>query len=148
MLNRPAIVSLVTPDSTEHQVVVSRLGDTSARLEVGTAAYETDLNELQRYWYGDFLILWRPPIAMARALAPGMRGAEVRWLRQGLQQVRGEAPRTGASDLYDRDLVKLVEDFQRTHRLAVDGIAGQQTIVMLDAQIAAPGSPTLRASGG
>lgn len=148
MLNRPAIVSLVTPDGTEHQVVVSQLRDSSARLELGTAAYETDLNELQRYWYGDFLILWRPPITMARALTPGMRGADVRWLRQGLQQVRGEPARTGASDVYDRDLVKLVEDFQRAHRLTVDGIAGQQTVVMLDAQLAAPGSPTLRASGG
>jgi general secretion pathway protein A len=148
MLNRPAIVSLVTPDGTEHQVVISQLRDSSARLELGTAAYETDLNELQRYWYGDFLILWRPPITMARALTPGMRGADVRWLRQGLQQIRGETPRTGASDVYDRDLVKLVEDFQRTHRLTVDGIAGQQTVVMLDAQLAAPGSPTLRASGG
>jgi general secretion pathway protein A len=148
MLNRPAIVSLVTPDGTEHQVVVSQLRDASARVEIGSAAYETDLNELQRYWYGDFLILWRPPIAMARALTPGMRGAEVRWLRQGLQQARGEPARTGGSDVYDKDLVRLVEDFQRAHRLNVDGIAGQQTVVMLDAQLAAPGSPTLRASGG
>ena len=34
------------------------------------------------------------------------------------------------------------------HRLTVDGIAGQQTQVMLDGQLGAPGTPTLRASGG
>jgi general secretion pathway protein A len=147
LLNRPAIVSLVAPDGSEHQVVVSRLGDTSARIELGGRALDADLNELQRYWFGDFLILWRPPLP-GRTLSPGMRGAEVRWLRQGLQQIRGEPARTGASDVYDGELVRLVEDFQRSHRLTVDGIAGQQTQLMLDGQLGAPGTPTLRASGG
>jgi general secretion pathway protein A len=147
LLNRPAIVSLVAPDGSEHQVVVSQLRDTSARVELGGRTFDADLNELQRYWFGDFLILWRPPLP-GRTLTPGMRGAEVRWLRQGLQQIRGESPRTGASDVYDGDLVRLVEDFQRMHRLTVDGIAGQQTQVMLDGQLGAPGTPTLRASGG
>jgi general secretion pathway protein A len=147
LLNRPAIVSLVAPDGSEHQVVVSQLRDTSARVELGGRTYDADLNELQRYWFGDFLILWRPPLP-GRTLSPGMRGAEVRWLRQGLQQIRGEPPRTGASDVYDGELVRLVEDFQRMHRLTVDGIAGQQTQVMLDGQLGAPGTPTLRASGG
>jgi general secretion pathway protein A len=147
LLNRPAIVSLVAPDGSEHQVVVSQLRDTSARVELGGRAYDADLNELQRYWFGDFLLLWRPPLP-GRTLSPGMRGDEVRWLRQGLQQIRGEPPRTGASDVYDGELVRLVEDFQRMHRLTVDGIAGQQTQVMLDGQLGAPGTPTLRASGG
>jgi general secretion pathway protein A len=147
-LNRPAIVSLVAPDGTEHQVVVAQLRDATARVEIGGRTYEADLNELQRYWFGDFLILWRPPLPMARTLSPGMRGAEVRWLRQGLLQVRGEPPRTGASDVYDAELAKLVEDFQRANRLTVDGIVGQQTQVMLDGQLGSPGSPVLVASGG
>ncbi len=147
LLNRPAIVSLVAPDGSEHQVVVSQLRDATARVELGDRAIDADLNELQRYWFGDFLILWRPPNG-SRTLSPGMRGAEVRWLRQGLQQIRGEPPRTGASDVYDGELVRLVEDFQRAHRLTVDGIAGQQTQLMLDGQLGAPGTPTLRASGG
>jgi general secretion pathway protein A len=146
-LNRPAIVSLVTPDGAEHQVVVSQLRDATARIDLAGRAYEVDLNDLQRYWFGDFLILWRPPLPMARTLSPGMRGAEVRWLRQGLLQLRGEPPRTGASDVYDGELAKLVEDFQRANRLTVDGIAGQQTQVMLDGQLGSPGSPALVASG-
>ncbi len=125
---------------------MSQLRDVTARVEIGEHAYETDLNELQRYWYGDFLILWRPPVPVPRTLAPGMRGAEVRWLRQGLEQARGEPARTGASDVYDRELARLVEDFQRAHRLTVDGSAGQQTQAMLDAQLGSPGAPTLGAA--
>jgi general secretion pathway protein A len=146
LLNRPAILSLVAPDGTEHQAVVAALGETSARLEAGGAAFEAELLELERVWYGQFLLLWRPPVPMARLLKPGMRGAEVSWLRQGLATVRGEAA-AGGSDLYDRELQRRVEEFQRSHRLAVDGIAGEQTQVLLDALIGAPGTPTLRVSG-
>jgi general secretion pathway protein A len=147
LLNRPAILSLVAPDGTEHQLVISALSDTSAELLAGDASLTADLLDLQRWWYGDFLVLWHPPVPMARTLLPGMRGAEVRWLRQGLQTVRGE-PARGGSDLYDKELENLVEDFQRAHRLAVDGIAGGQTQAMLDALLGAPGTPTLRGSGG
>jgi general secretion pathway protein A len=146
LLNRPAILSLVMADGTEHQAVVVALSDTSARLEAGGAAFEAELLDLERAWYGQFLLLWRPPVPMARLLKPGMRGAEVNWLRQGLATVRGEAAAAG-SDLYDRELQHRVEEFQRSHRLAVDGIAGEQTQVLLDALIGAPGTPTLRVSG-
>ncbi len=147
LLNRPAILSLAAADGTEQQVVVSALDDRSAQIEAGGATLKADLLDLQRFWYGDFLVLWRPPLPMARLLKPGMRGAEVRWLRQGLASVRGEAL-AGTSDVYDQELVRLVEDFQRTHRLTVDGIAGEQTQVLLDGLVGAPGAPTLRASGG
>jgi general secretion pathway protein A len=146
LLNRPAILSLTASDGREQQVVVAALDERVARLEAGGASLEADLNDLGRYWYGDFLVLWRPPVPMARLLKPGMRGAEVRWLRQGLATVRGE--RDNGSDVYDRDLERLVEDFQRQHRLTVDGIAGEQTQVLLDGLVGTPGAPTLRGSGG
>ena len=50
---------------------------------------------------------------------------------------------TPASDLYDDELVRLVQDFQRQHRLAVDGVAGVQTQIVLDTSINATGSPTI-----
>jgi peptidoglycan hydrolase-like protein with peptidoglycan-binding domain len=40
--------------------------------------------------------------------------------------------------------VQLVEQFQRANRLAVDGIAGIETQVALDAVLAAPDSPLLQ----
>ncbi len=146
LLNRPAILSLTAADGTEQQVVVSALDERSAQIEAGGATLKADLLDLQHYWYGDFLVLWRPPLPMARLLRPGMHGAEVRWLRQGLATVRGE-PLAGGSDTYDKDLERLVEDFQRAHRLTVDGIAGEQTQVLLDGLVGAPGAPTLRGTG-
>jgi hypothetical protein len=39
-----------------------------------------------------------------------------------------------------------VETFQRAHHLVVDGIAGIETQMLLDAALPAPGSPLLSAS--
>jgi murein L,D-transpeptidase YcbB/YkuD len=51
------------------------------------------------------------------------------------------------SDLFDQDLAVAVENFQREHRLNVDGIAGIQTQIMLETALADPDSPLLLQSG-
>jgi murein L,D-transpeptidase YcbB/YkuD len=45
--------------------------------------------------------------------------------------------------VYDEDLVRLVQDFQRMHRLNIDGVAGVQTQIVLDTVLNATGSPTI-----
>jgi general secretion pathway protein A len=52
----------------------------------------------------------------------------------------GDGP---VSDVFDEDLGKLVKDFQRDHRLAVDGIAGVQTQIVLATAVATPDTPLL-----
>jgi general secretion pathway protein A len=98
---------------------------------------------ISRYWFGDFLLLWRPPLAVAKSLGPGMRGAEVRWLRENMRAAQGLPEARPASDFYDEDLTRLVQDFQRTHRLNADGVAGVQTQIVLDTVLNPSGSPTL-----
>ncbi|MGH8260437.1 MAG: peptidoglycan-binding protein [Steroidobacteraceae bacterium] len=39
-----------------------------------------------------------------------------------------------------------MRDFQRTHRLAVDGVAGVQTLVVLNSATAGPHTPVLLAA--
>ena len=43
----------------------------------------------------------------------------------------------------DDELVRLVQDFQRAHRLNIDGVAGVQTQIVLDTVLNPSGSPTL-----
>jgi general secretion pathway protein A len=88
-------------------------------------------------------LLWRPPLAVAKSLAPGMRGEDVRWLRQSLRSTQGLPPGPATSDVYDEDLTRLVQEFQRQHRLNVDGVAGVQTQIVLDTTLNATGSPTI-----
>jgi peptidoglycan hydrolase-like protein with peptidoglycan-binding domain len=71
-----------------------------------------------------------------------MRGDDVLWLRQGLEQLSG-LPESPGGDYFDASLEQLVENFQRSRRLAVDGVAGLQTQLVLDAALGRPGTPTL-----
>jgi general secretion pathway protein A len=143
LVNRPAILSLVDAQGAAHQVVLTGLDDTGAKLRIGGADTGVPVAELSDYWFGEFLVLWRPQnTASQRPLRAGMRGDDVRWLRQGLEQLSG-IPSPQPGDYFDAGLQRLVEDFQRSRRLAVDGVAGLQTQLVLDAALGVPGAPTL-----
>ena len=141
LINRPAILSLIDASGAPHEVVLAGLDAEGARLLIGAREARVPIAELADYWFGEFLVLWRSP--SQRPLRAGMRGEDVRWLRQGLEQLGGLPASDASADLFDDELERLVEDFQRSRRLLVDGVAGVQTQLVLDAALSAPGTPTL-----
>jgi general secretion pathway protein A len=149
-LNRPAILTLIDDSGNAHQVVIASLNEGNASIELKSAQHEVSIASISRFWYGDYLVLWRPQVASPRALSAGMQGDGVRWLRQSLNTAQGRASAEKPSDVYDQELVRMVEDFQRQHRLNVDGIAGVQTQIVLDTLNNSAGAPLLMAqtSGG
>jgi general secretion pathway protein A len=146
LFNRPAILSLVDEANSLRQVVLAGLDGGQAKLLIGASEVEVPVAELADYWFGEFLVLWRPQSSELRPLRAGMRGDDVRWLRQGLEQLGGLPASSPPRDVFDADLQRLVEDFQRSKRLSVDGVAGIQTQLVLDAALGAPGTPTLAGS--
>jgi general secretion pathway protein A len=145
LYNRPAILMLSDDSGASHQVVLSGLDDAQARVDLG-GTHSVGLLDLSRYWFGDFVLLWRPTTHHLKPLSLGMRGAEVRELREHLERLRGVKPSAPASDLFDAELGQLVREFQRKHRLAVDGVAGVQTLVVLNSATAEPHTPVLFAA--
>ena len=143
LYNRPAILVLSDNAGASHQVVLTALDDEHATVQLGGASHDVSIGELSRYWFGDFVMLWRPGTSQVKSLSQGMRGDDVRWLRQSLQRVEGEHSDGPVSDVFDENLSKLVRDFQRQHRLTVDGIAGVQTQIVLASAVAPPDSPFL-----
>jgi general secretion pathway protein A len=142
-LNRPAILTLTDEQGQRHRVVLSALDEKYATLDLGEHNQRVALDEVSRDWFGDFTVVWKPKTARIRALSVGMRGDEVRWLRRSLNALRGAASDPEHGDIYDQELAIAVQNFQREHRLNVDGIAGLQTQVVLDTALAEPGSPLL-----
>jgi general secretion pathway protein A len=142
-LNRPAILTLTDDRGQRHYVVLSGLDDKFATLDLGEHNVRIPLDEVSRDWFGEFTVVWKPKTVHTRLLALGMRGDEVRWLRRSLNALQGAASDPEHGDVYDQELAIAVENFQREHRLNVDGIAGVQTQVMLDTALAEPGSPLL-----
>jgi general secretion pathway protein A len=142
-LNRPAILSLTDDQGQKHRVVLSALDDRYATLDLGEHSQRVSLDEVSRDWFGDFTVVWKPKTARARLLSMGMHGDEVRWLRRSLHALHGSASDPENADVYDEELAIEVQNFQREHRLNVDGVAGLQTQVVLDTTLADPGSPLL-----
>jgi general secretion pathway protein A len=142
-LNRPAILTLIDDSGNAHQLVVGGLDAATAQIHLPEAEIDVPIASISRLWYGDYLVLWRPQVAAPRALSAGMQGDGVRWLRRTLSSVHGQPIEDVPSDYYDQELVRMVEDFQRRHRLRVDGIAGVQTQIVLDAIANSSGAPLL-----
>ena len=142
-LNRPAILTLNDDHGQRYRVVLSGLDDAFATLDLGEHNVRIPLEELSRDWFGEFTLVWKPKTPRTRLLSVGMRGDEVRWLRRSLNALHGAASDPESDDVYDQQLAIAVQNFQREHRLTVDGIAGLQTQVVLDTALAEPGSPLL-----
>jgi general secretion pathway protein A len=142
-LNRPAILTLTDDHGQRHRVVLSGLDDRYATLDLGEHNERVSLDEVSRDWFGEFTVVWKPKTSRPRPLSVGMQGEEVRWLRRSLNALHGAASDPEHSDVYDEELAIAVQNFQREHRLNVDGIAGVQTQVVLDTALAEPGSPLL-----
>ena len=148
LIDRPAILSLADAAGREHQVVLETLAGDTARISIGGEQHDVSLAELADHWFGEFLVVWRPSIPLAKELRLGMRGDDVLWLRSGLAQLDGQTVAVDRPDLFDGDLERIVRDFQRSRRLLVDGIAGVQTQLVLESAIGVPGMPTLGPAGG
>ena len=142
-LNRPAILTLTDDRGQRHRVVLSSLDDQTATLNLGEHNAKVSIDDLSRDWFGDFTVVWKPKTSRTRLLSVGMQGDEVRWLRRSLNALGGVASDPEHADVYDEQLAIAVQNFQREHRLNVDGIAGVQTQVVLDTALADPSSPML-----
>ncbi len=145
LYNHPAILMLSDSGGSSHQVVLTGLDDEHARLDLG-GSQSVGLGELSHFWLGDFVMLWRPASSPVKALSAGMRGADVRWLRQSLEHLAHGDSGAPASDVFDAELTGLVREFQRQHQLSVDGIAGRETQIALAGAVAGPGVPLLSAA--
>jgi general secretion pathway protein A len=142
LYNRPAILMLTDATGGSHEVVLTRLGGEDASIDLGKSTHQVGAGELSSYWMGDYVMLWRPEAAPVQTLSTGMSGPGVLWLRRGLEKLAGVSD-PGPSNVYDASLASLVRQFQRNHRLTVDGIAGVRTQVALAGALAGPGSPLL-----
>ena len=144
LFNRPAVLNVIDSRGQAHQLVLAGLDDEHALVDIGGAQREVGIGDLSSAWFGDYVLLWKPAVGASQPLALGARDARVRWLRDSLRRVNGLPAEETGSDQFDAPLATLVEDFQRRHRLAVDGIAGVQTQVALDAALNDATTPFLR----
>jgi general secretion pathway protein A len=139
-LDRPAILTLNDIAGTQHQVVLRSLDDTVAEISLGGTLHTVGVDELSRLWLGEYLLLWRPQLGAVKSFVPGMEDPDVGWLRQSLALIQGRPIDPMSSNVYDEELEARVRDYQIERRIDVDGMAGQQTQIVMntDLDIGAP----------
>jgi len=147
-LNRPAVLTVINDDGNSHELVLMAIQGDSAELSIGGVTVTHPVSEITQLWFGEFMLLWRPPIGAPASLSPGSRGAKVVWLRQSLATIDERyATNSIDGDQYDTNLQNIVREFQQDHRLVVDGLAGQQTLIIINSLLESDGSPRLTAPG-
>jgi general secretion pathway protein A len=146
-LRRPAILTLTDDAGVQYQVVLTGIGDEFARLDFGGGSHSVRIGSLSRYWFGDYLLVWRPQTERVRVLTVGMSGDDVVWLRDSLAALQGREADSSQPQLFDEALASRVRDFQRSRRLKVDGIAGVRTQILLNGELDPPGTPRLVETG-
>ena len=138
-LDLPAMLTLTTATGERHYATMTALDDDAATLDVGGETLTVPLGEIEPFWDGAFLALWRTPNLTSADLRPGMTSQDIAWLRQQLA--------TGASaeraTLYDDELKRRVVAFQRANGLTPDGIVGDETLVRLTATATDARMPSL-----
>jgi general secretion pathway protein A len=143
-MDRPAILTLVDNDGNDHEVVLTGITNGNAELSLGGVRVTHSVTDISDVWLGEFMLLWRPPTGAAVSLGPGSRGGDVAWLRNSLAAIEGRYASTDVqSEVFDAELEQLVRSCPRDHRLEVDGLAGQQTQIIINSLLAVEGTPRL-----
>ena len=141
-LNRPAIVRVYDSNGAPRWLVLERLQDRQVTLAAGGARTVVDIDKLAGYDIREFVLLWRPPAQTRGTLAAGDRGAGVAWLVKRLGPAGGAISGAASDPVFDETLTDAVRRFQRAAGIADDGVAGPETLILLDGD-PAPGTPTL-----
>jgi general secretion pathway protein A len=141
-LDCPAILELRLPGAGKRFTALTGLKDGRVLVEPplsGTGSVEPF--DLERYWSGRGMVLWKNPLGLPAKIQPGASGKPVRDL-QGLLSKTG-VYRESATGRYDRQTTAAVKEFQSSRGIDPDGIAGQQTQILLYRAAGPPGIPGL-----
>ncbi|MDX1403524.1 MAG: AAA family ATPase [Woeseiaceae bacterium] len=143
-LDRPVVLTLTDSSGATHQPVLVGLGDDDVELLIGGERMRFPLADVSQLWFGQFMLVWRPPGGRSVAIRPGTQGDNVRWLRQSLAAIDSDyRPQDPDSDYFDAGLQEQLKTFQRQNRLEADGLAGQKTQIIINSMLAVDDTPRL-----
>lgn len=143
-LDLPAALELAGPEGERRYGVLTALTPSAATLRFGDRVVTAELTEVEPFWDGSFVVLWRPPPG-ALPLRRGASGPATDWLRQRMVWGGGAVPAAERGRPYDQGLVERVVAFQRARSLEPDGVVGGETAILLRRAEWGAGVPRLSA---
>ncbi|MBN1102801.1 MAG: peptidoglycan-binding protein, partial [Deltaproteobacteria bacterium] len=128
-LNYPAILELRRPGRDSVLYVLLRKVKNDRAVVTALKDVSLSLSELNGLWYGHAFVLWKDFEDFPRVISPGTSSLTVIWLQHNLKFLRLlDGPVSGTYDDLTREAVMRL---QRQKGLAVDGVVGPETIMVL-----------------
>ncbi len=128
--NRPVILELHHQGETGY-VILYAIGTNQVDVLNGKQRLRLPTSWLTAMWQGNIIELWQAPLSST--LRMNMEGAAIEVLDQLLAHALNERPLD--QSVFDAEMKKRVELFQRLQGIGVDGIAGQRTLERLQQSV-------------
>jgi general secretion pathway protein A len=143
--DRPAVLELIDDSGIRHHVTLIGLTRGEALLDIDGELLRIPIRDMEAWWYGSYVLLWRPPQLENPVLRVGSRGRDVLWLRDQLARV-GMIPLSDTdTPVFDAGLSETVKRFQQANDLPADGVVGRQTLLRLNSAVSQSPVPLLSA---
>ncbi len=130
--NRPVNLKFASESRGVFWGTLKAIEDDEFVLQFGRREVRIDRERVLPLWQGDYQLVWKTPPGYVSELNIGAAGQPVVWLSRTLTDLYGEDLSTGT---YDARLKTRVRRFQRGAYLVPDGIAGAQTLIMLNTRV-------------
>ena len=132
-LNRPATLRLFSNDGTEYYIMLKAISDNIATVNIAGSLMNISIADLEKQWSGDFILLWKAPENYTSIKDTSSPNAE--WLRTALFEVNLSKHSDLKDFTYIAPLNEQIKSFQKSQGLEADGIAGVQTLILLNTKL-------------
>jgi len=137
ILNRPAVLKFYDEHNDAAYAILTYLNDNEAMLRKGDQSLTVSIDTLNRYWLGEYTLLWQKPPYYQSAVQPGSHGPIVQWLDQQLVRLYGQDDIPTIHDTYNDELKSQIVKFQQSRGLTPDGVVGPHTFILLNSELEA-----------
>jgi general secretion pathway protein A len=144
-LNRPVVLVLINQQGVRFRVTLTELSEQRlATIELDGRQHQLSLATLDRYWYGQYSLIWKVPPYKSRVIKPGTIQDKSEWLTKQLDLLDSLLLANGEEEVIQKTLKDRVKSFQQAVGIQPDGIPGTITVIMLNSWTQ-PDTPLLMA---
>lgn len=131
-LNRPAALQLFNDQGQSYYIAMTSVTGETATVIIGSESIVIPVSIIESHWFGDYIILWRPPLDYPGPIRSGHSGAVVQWLDNKLAVLNDRSLSLLDSPTYGIELETEIKEFQVLEGLIPDGVVGAHTIIRLN----------------
>jgi general secretion pathway protein A len=130
-INRPALLTLITPDKKWVYLFIVGLGENKVLALHEGKELEVTWEEVAKAWNGDVLYVWSRPVEFEGTVQQGDKGDLVIWVAEQFARLdKQSSPLT--RQYYTDKLKTRVELFQSSNKMVPNGVFDAQTLRRLN----------------